>query len=227
VIAGRCRSGRRWFWAADLLSALRDRPGAGRYGWAETEPDAQDAIRQAVEDLAAPVVILRADHARRRLKEISAARRRARPAPETQEPAAVEYLYGVREGWFPGEDGREVWKTEIVKFPIHRKTARRVYYVRRRTPDGAELGYVDRGELESHGEVICRSRGWWDADYMLYKEPPKLDDPPAGEPLEDTVRRLRREAAEVHPDRGGDPEEFRLRFARYQRLKQRLEAAQA
>lgn len=84
IYAGRCRSGRRWFWAATLLSG--DYPW--EHGWADTEKEAVATYRKAGERLARLDTRGRegvgcgstnAGHAADRLKEVNAAKRRARP----------------------------------------------------------------------------------------------------------------------------------------------------
>ena len=65
VLHGRCRSGKRWFWAA-LAVADPGQPwhecddpvcvqgGLHDYGWADSEPEALDAMRAAMSALGGP-----------------------------------------------------------------------------------------------------------------------------------------------------------------------------
>ena len=73
---GRCRSGRRWFWAAEEHTGAGDSEKA--HGLEDTEDAANAAARAAVEHLAdgAPAVAyLRHKVATRTLKDINAAKR--------------------------------------------------------------------------------------------------------------------------------------------------------
>ncbi|MER6198001.1 WhiB family transcriptional regulator [Streptomyces sp. NPDC001586] len=94
----------------------------------------------------------------------------ARPAPA---PGPVEYLYGIEPGHWEGED--EWVSTRIVRFPITRKTPKRIYYVRR-DQEVPEIGSVDRQRIEADGDVYRVSSGWWEADSRLYLAAPDLDE---------------------------------------------------
>lgn len=128
----------------------------------------------------------------------------------------VEYLYGTRVEW--PEDGPEV--REAVPFRITRKTAKRVYYVRRQYRGGREtIGFVDREVLERDGEVIRRSGRWWEDDLRLFAE---LDAAEAHIGVGQHALRvpdlaqLKQEMADAHPDRGGSAEEFIAARKRYE-----------
>jgi hypothetical protein len=211
---GRCRSGRRWFWAATLLGG----DYVTLHGWADSEcqaaADAQAAVLRLADGRPTSVGMFH-NVASSKLKEINAARRRERPASGGESAAPVEYLYGTDHG--EHTDFKEV----VVSFPITRKTAKRVYYVRsRRGRDvgDVEIGYVDRQELESKGEVRRKSGGWWEDDFHLYAEPPDVGSRrPAGPDLAE----LKAAMAAAHPDRGGTDEAFiaaRRRFVAARRL---------
>jgi hypothetical protein len=203
---GRCRSGRRWFWAAAVLRYYADGDRAA-HGWSDTEPEAVTAARESVADLAAgrpAIAHPMHGHARLRLKEINAEKRRARPSTGSADAGPVEYLYG------------ETWNNEdcvrrVVAFPIQRKTAKRIYYIR----SDDEIGYVNRQDLEANGEVHNRAAGWWSPYCVLHATPP--DVATEAEPAD--LAQLRREAADAHPDRGGTNEAFRAAYARYQQAK--------
>lgn len=98
---------------------------------------------------------------------------------------------------------------EVMACPVTRVTAKRIYF------RGADNGtkylretefLVDRVEIEANGFAYSRRMR-----QTLHLEPlathPRLD--------EKQVAELRKEAADAHPDRGGDPEEFRTAYARY------------
>lgn len=153
-----------------------------------------------------------------------------RPAKDTGETSSVEYLYGIYNN--PADGDNEF--TAVVAFPITKKTAKRIYYKRsyieidgKYASKGMDLplavrrdtrvGYVDRRTLETDGHVINRGRHGFEPDSSLYLEPPPLPvrRPPPGPDLS----ALRAEVADKHPDRGGDPAEFREAHRRYQRAK--------
>lgn len=135
----------------------------------------------------------------------------------TTEVSAVEYLYGTRVEW--PDDGPEI--REAVPFRVTRKTAKRVYYVRRRGSVGREtIGFVDREALERDGEVIRKSGHWWEDDFRLFAE---LDAAEAHvgigrhAPKAPDLAQLKQEMAAAHPDRGGTAEEFMAARGKYER----------
>jgi hypothetical protein len=183
------------------------------HGRTDTEDQAETDARDAVNQLAAgrpAVAALSHRHARERLKTVNAEKQRARPAGGADEAGPVEWLYGVSGG---GEDLRP----EVVAFQVTRKTARRVYYVRRRHPGGdADIGYVSRQALDDGREAYNRSAGWWSADFHLTVARPDLTPGrPASPDAASELRRLRREMGDAHPDRGGTAEAFMAARARY------------
>jgi hypothetical protein len=204
IMWGRCRSGRRWFWAASLYQ------GEALHGWADSESqavaDAHAAVTRLAEGKSVHVSMLHG-HASYRLKELNAARRRERPASGDESAAPVEYLYGVDYGEHTD------FKSVVVSFPITKKTAKRIYYVRsHRVPGDVEIGYIDRQELESKGEVWRRSGGWWEDDLCLYAEPPDVE---LSRPSEPDLAELKAAMAAAHPDRGGTSEAFIAARRRY------------
>jgi hypothetical protein len=222
---GRCRSGRRWFWAAEEVTGHHGPPSA--HGWEDSDDAALRAARAAVGQLAggrAGTAYLRHGVASRRLKDINTAKRAQQPPPETAGAAAVEYLYGTLHYW--PDDGLGTEVREVVPFRITRKTSRRVYYVRHEYgPGDVETGYVDRVVLERDGRVWRRSAGWWADDSELYatREAAEASLGLAGEATRGVpdLRQLRREMADAHPDRGGTNEEFMAARERYQRALRR------
>jgi hypothetical protein len=171
---GRCRSGKKWFWLANA--------GLGRHlkhGFADDEDTAIAAAMLAVREFhvlgGLMLAFMRHDGARDTLKEINQAKRATRQAANSKS-RPVEYLYG---GQWDSMDDRPVF----YRFPITRRTARRVYYLRdgeeidaqgEPIPDGiikvigrGEVGYVDRGKLEAEGQVYSASKPWR-PDWTLY-----------------------------------------------------------
>lgn len=211
LLWGRCKSGRRWFWAADNLE------GGTPHGWEDTEDQAVAAAARAVTELAAgrtAKVIVRHGVATRVLRTINAQKRAARPSSTATATAPVEYLYAVIA---EHHDGNDNWvPATVVSFRITHRTPKRVFYVRREHGEnGPVIGYVDRAVLERDGEVYNRSAGWWGADFHLLAEKPDVLE--FVKPQAPTVKQLKAAMAAAHPDRGGTDEEFVAARGRYRR----------
>jgi hypothetical protein len=223
LITGRTRSGKRWFWCV----SNGDDAGIGEHGYADTDTEAEAAYTAAAERIAGERLCCcysRAGYASRELKRLNAAKRAAKPASDADDARIVEYLYGTYH--HVSDDNRFPDRYGIAEFPITKKTAKRVYYLR--NDDGA-TGFVDRQVLEREGEIKNRGRAYYDDDWHLYatREAAQavLDSwtAPKTEPVD--LQALRRAAVEAHPDRGGSNEAFREAHARYQRARQRAKAA--
>src|SRR5271165_3394503 len=110
---GRCKSGRRWFWTAYDFRTQGD--GTKAHGWEDTEQAALDAARAAIVRIAGghkAFATYRVDFASRELKEINAAKRAARPPPNSKDSKFTEYLYSYGK-----------------RYQIIKKTARRIYFL--------------------------------------------------------------------------------------------------
>src|SRR3954454_14128861 len=122
---GRCRSGRRWFWSAHTLFTDINHAACS---FTDTEDAAIQAAMAAVcrFRLAVPV-LARINHGftSRHLKEINAEKRRARPAPNTTDSRAIEYLHSG------GRDDEYYHKLVLHRFRISKRTPKRFFYVRR------------------------------------------------------------------------------------------------
>ena len=172
IASGRCKSGRRWFWCVSARSYDHDErhcedpvcsPGltGHEYGWEDTEEEALDAMQAAgtrLSGLPWGRGIGRPTWAAEILKQINAARRRARPPkPGASEAAPVEYLY---EPWSWSDYDNPPYETHrgINEIPIVKKTAKRIYHDRTDRWDRHDgvvtLGYIDRQELET--DTRCR-----------------------------------------------------------------------
>jgi hypothetical protein len=209
ILWGRCRSGCRWFWAAYEFDGDR------AHGWADIEEQAIADARTAVERLTAgrvATVCVRHGVASQRLREVNAEKRKTL-ATEASGAAPVEYLYAVVAEHYNGNDD---WvEAAAVQFRITRRTAKRIYYVRRERGDDVQIGYVDRQALERDGEVYSRGAGgWWAPDYHLYAAPPVLE--PA-RPETPDVRELKAAMRAAHPDTGGTNEAFIEAREQYER----------
>lgn len=195
---------------------------------------AEDAARAVVKrSAAAETVVVIAWHgtARSTLKLINAVRRRERPTPPYRggtDTAPVEYLYGT--DWQPtsrNRFGEPVGEREVVvEFRITKKTARRIYYSRDNgamtEQDRARGGYVDRQAMERDGHVRT-SRGYWEADSILFLDPPDVTGPAPVDRSAD-LSRLKAEMADAHPDRGGTNEAFIVARRCYEQAVRRVRA---
>jgi hypothetical protein len=203
---GRCRSGKRWFWAAQQHRVHGD--GVSDHGWAATDDQALADARAAVIRMTGDNTAFATLHhglATSALKSINAEKRKERPPSEATDAKPIEYLYG------------ETWDEEmvhsVVAFQVTKKTAKRIYYIRReRIPGDVEIGFVDRQKLEAKGDVYRAGR-WWDTDARLYLEPPEREQRQAAPDL----AQLKAEMTAAHPDRGGTNEAFIAAHQRYKR----------
>lgn len=209
ILWGRCRSGRRWFWAA------WEYDGDRAHDWADTPEQAIEDATAAVERLVdgrVATVVMRHGVASQRLREVNAEKRKTL-ATDATGAAPVEYLYAVVAAHY---DGNDDWvPAAVAAFRITRRTAKRVYYVRREHGDDVVIGCVDRLALERDGEVYSRGAGgWWAPDFHLFAAPPVLE-PARPEPPD--VRGLKAAMRAAHPDMGGSDEAFIAARERYER----------
>jgi hypothetical protein len=100
MLFGRCRSGQRWLWVArNFAIELWDRTAAREHGFTATEDEAWEAMQAAVVRLAAgrpAMATVSHGNASAKLSELAAAKRYAKPPPDTSGAGAVEYLYCTR-----------------------------------------------------------------------------------------------------------------------------------
>ena len=143
IWAGRCRSGKRWFWYAAVADYDYPRcddpvctPGLHphEYGWEDAEDAALAAMARAAVRLGTEPGAWkepgpgRAAAATDALKRINAAKRNARPPrPGAAGAAPVEYLY---EPWSWTDYDNPPYETHrgINAIPVVKKTAKRIYY---------------------------------------------------------------------------------------------------
>lgn len=114
-------------------------------------------------------------------------------------------LYELKWTCWDGCPPREHDCYEVVEHPVTRVTARRVYFRHGRRRYDTREHFVSRADLDTgpvfHGALLTK----------LHAQVPEVPRPPAPP----SVAELRRAMAEAHPDRGGDPAEFREAHARY------------
>ena len=237
---GRCRSGQRWFWSAVVCFRAEQKK---RYGWEDSEAVAEAAARAAVIELAGDgyaLAVQRHGWASAELREINKAKRAARPAPDTADARATEYLF-AEHYYDPEMGGPRVWS--IRAFPIVRKTAKRIYYKQKwlewipeidapdisrqdSQSDDQDIRFADREELERTGETEKYGGSWGSVlrdDYRLYLKPPLRHEP---EPDLPDLAELKAEMAAAHPDRGGSNAAFIEARKRYVEARRRQRAVQ-
>lgn len=226
IIAGRTRSGKRWFWAAT------DMDGPEEHGYTDTEAEAIAAYRAAAERIAGTRDTsgsIYAGHAAGKLKRLNAARRAAKPAPDTRDARTVEHLYFVYDtDELNGRTAYHVGTAQIIK-----KTPKRIYFryengVTRSKQEATR--FLDREVLERDGEVSLPG-GWWEPERHLYATEDAaqavIDARTAPKPEPVDLAGLRRAAADAHPDRGGTDEAFRAAHGRYIAAKRRAKTLTA
>ena len=185
VTFGRCRSGKRWFWYASARAFGHDRPHCGEPRLL-TRPDRArvrlgrhrgGSARRHAGRWHAPGRealgrgIGRPTWAADVLKQINAARRRARPPKRAiAEAAPAEYLY---EPWSWTDYDNPPYETHkgINEIPIAKKTAKRIYYDRTdrgtattaSSPSGTSTGRTSRPTPAARTRARGTSRPAWSA----------------------------------------------------------------
>jgi hypothetical protein len=118
-------------------------------------------------------------------------------------PAAAEFLYEL---WDANWDDGPLGNYRILRHPITKKTAKRIYFTR----GGHRAAFVDRQRIEADGEIFYRPIA-----RTLYLTPPEIPSRPKPPSLPE----LRKAMADAHPDRGGTDEAFIAARQRYERVK--------
>lgn len=204
----------RWYWVVwpCAESAYGYGAPASVTGYASDKATAEQAARRAGGVVDFPAGWATAHHRR-----CCVAARAARPGPGTT-AAPLEFLYT---SWTDEYDGR----LHSSPHRIVKRTARRVYVERDRyqpdahqCPDTYDVQMItlDRVTLERNGGAWSQSSREYYATTPVDERPPVTAAPPCltalGLPLDCTaadVRRVyRRQARELHPDAGGDPQAF-------------------
>jgi hypothetical protein len=220
ILWGRCRSGGRWFWYAQIVG------GDDAYDWAPTEVKAARRANAAAVKLAAgQYATIHVLHgvATSKLKALNAAKRAAKPAADTDDANANGYLYGIDHGHFDFDD-REWIPAKVVRLPIVKKTPKRIYYTHPAGHHKFQVKYVDRQQVERHGSALAPSSDY----FALFAHPPELG-PPEPEPprpryprsnlgphldalrkatAPPDLKKLKAAMADAHPDRGGSSAAF-------------------
>jgi hypothetical protein len=104
----------------------------------------------------------------------------------------------------------------IRSYPVTKVTPKRIYFdanPHRGRIDDPDIHFVDRPIIERDGSTyhrkLYKTLHLTDTQLKLRRlRPPKP-----------SVNELRRKVADAHPDRGGDPAEFRAAYREYERAK--------
>lgn len=121
----------------------------------------------------------------------------------TAVPDRREYLYEL---WDANWDDGPLGNWEILRYPITKKTAKRIYF----TDHYGRTGYVDRQRIEADGEIFYRP-----AARLLYLTEPEIPH----RPKPPSLTELKQAMADAHPDRGGTDAEFIAARQRYERAR--------
>jgi hypothetical protein len=224
IIWGRCRAERKWFWAAQIIG------GADQHGWAADRDDAaRKANRAAVQLAAGQYASIRISDAiaEKKLADATAAKHAKARAENQQRAAAADgtvNLYAIEFGYF--DHGARQWvHSKIVRLPVTKTTAKRIYYLRSSEPDEFETGYIDRQAFETNGWVYSSRYN------KIHAKPPKVpnDKPFIPPPLrpeypravvtEAELKLLKAAMRAAHPDLGGSDAEFIRARERYVRAR--------
>lgn len=101
--------------------------------------------------------------------------------------------------------------SEIREMVVTRTTAKRIYFIDNGNRYDPVERFVVRAAIEPTGSVYHR-----EVRKILHLTSPNLHR--YDKPVE-SLADLRKAAADLHPDRGGDPAEFRAAYDRYARAK--------
>lgn len=121
----------------------------------------------------------------------------------TNQPTPAEFLYEL---WDANWDDGPLGNYEIIRYPITKKTPRRIYF----TDGYGRTGFVDRQKIEADGEIYHHY-----PRRRLHLTPPEIPARPA----KPTLPELRRAMADAHPDRGGTDAAFIAARQRYERAR--------
>lgn len=217
---GRCRSGTRWYWYAQITG------GDSKDGWAAHQVEATRRGNAAAVKLAAgryAVIRINDEAAEARAEAATAAKQAKAKAEHEQRTADGNHpveLYAIEPGYY--DYGARRWvHSKIVRLPVVKKTAHRIYYLRSSEPDEYETGYIDRQEFEAIGCVHSSRYG------LISAQRPELPpETPFVPPKHTThyyrpsapppdLKQLKAAMAAAHPDHGGTSEAFIAARERY------------
>jgi hypothetical protein len=229
IVWGRCRDTRRWFWYAHIIG------GTDAHGWAKDRNTAGCRANAAAVKLAAgQYAAIRVDDQAAEIKlAATKAAKQSRPKAEKRQHTAAgdgaANLYAIEAGYYDHAARRWV-HSRMVRLPIVKKTAKRIYYLRSSEPGEFEQGYIDRQSFEAHGWV-------WSSRYdKIWAQPPEVPNdkpfvPPPFTPAAyrtpavpsvDELKRLKAVMAAAHPDRGGTDAEFIAAHQKYEQARRRV-----
>lgn len=196
----RCSLGReRWFWCVWRDDAIFEGLSSFDSGFTTSSAEAEEVVKQWYPE-ARQVAAYYASHADTR--EIAA---RRMPNTTTTESKPVEFLYSDHYSEF----SESTWSTAL---PIVKKTKKCVFVI----DWNDRLRRLDRAKFEAEGEIM--GRGWWECFFTTPIEKRRSTYRPewadilgvtASASIDEIADAYRRKALETHPDKGGDPEEFK------------------
>jgi hypothetical protein len=214
---GRCRSGSRWFWTAQIVG------GADLHGEAPNRDKAAQRANAAAVKLAAgqyATIRIRDDIAEMKLAAVTAAKladAKTKTRTTANDAPTDGCLYAIEPGYY--DYGERTWiHARIVRLPITKKTPKRIFYSRSSEPGEYETGYVDRQDFEAKGWV-------WSSRYTkICADPPELEPPitfrpPRPAPYVPDLKALKAAMAAAHPDHGGTSEAFIAAHERYEQAR--------
>ena len=220
-------------WGSSSDAAARGGAGSGSHAltaWGRTAPiadgrtarsdseDARIAITRIAGDRPAYVNVMHG-WASLELKKINAKKRRARPPSDAKGSRVIEYLYGRDRC---GGDCNSIYRFRITK-----RTAKRIFYIRKgeyidehgepidygnitSTADyDNEIGFVDRQKLEADGNVYNRAdTGRMRTFISMPRWKACSPNTAATNPRSPISPRSRPKMAAAHPDKGGSSAAF-------------------
>jgi hypothetical protein len=124
----------------------------------------------------------------------------------TIEPSATDTAEFLYELWDANWDDGPLGNYQILRHPITKKTAKRIYF----TYLNGKSGYVDRQQIEADGEIYH--------GYTLRRLHLTMPEIPS-RPKSPSLPELRKAMADAHPDRGGTDEAFIAARMRYERAR--------
>lgn len=119
------------------------------------------------------------------------------------EVAATEYLFEL---WDTNWDDGPLGNYQILRYPITKKTAKRIYF----TFTNGRTGFVNRQRIEADGEIY-----YGPTLHRLHLTLPEIPHRSKSPSLPE----LRKAMADAHPDRGGNDSEFIAARQRYERAR--------
>jgi hypothetical protein len=198
----------------DLSRSRRDEKWFEQHGWAETEEAAVAAAMAAVQEVrvgSLSIACMFQGFASRKLKDLNEAKRAARPAPDTSDAKAIEYIYA--------------WNR---RHQVFKKTKTRVYYNKYEDGDWQATSpslstertcFVERAHLEAPDDqdywIDRKGRKRYRWAYLRPQQ--RKQEAPV------SLAELKAEMVAAHPDRGGSNAAFIEARKRYNAARRQMQ----